>query len=438
MIKLLQLAYKNIISKPLNLLLSIILFALGVGLINFLLLFQHQLESKFDANLASIDLVIGAKGSPLQLILCNMYHIDNPTGNVKISDAKAFLNPRHPLIKLAVPLSLGDNYKSFRIVGTSPNILTLYNAKIATGDMWNKDLEVVIGQQVADEGKLAIGDSFTSSHGFNEDEDLAHEATFKVVGILDPTGSVIDQLILTNTSSIWNVHNHEGGREADTSSEENKEEAAQIEETSNTHAGHAHEHVTAQTNEELLLHPDESITSILIQYKSKSNYQALSMPRAINENTSMQAAAPAYEINKLFSLIGVGASALQYIALLIGLVSALSIFISLYRSMKERKYELALMRVMGGSKTKLFTIVILEGLILAVIGWLIGTALSHVAMSFMAHYLKSDFRYSFDAWQWLSHEWILLGISLVIGFIAAVLPAIKASRTDIQETLSSK
>jgi len=126
---LLKLAWKNIIHNPLNLLLVVLLFALGVGLINFLLTVNEQLKDKFDKNLAGIDMVVGAKGSPLQMILCNMYHIDNPTGNITVKEAKPFLNPRHPLIKKAVPLSLGDSYEGFRIVGTDYSILDIYAAE---------------------------------------------------------------------------------------------------------------------------------------------------------------------------------------------------------------------------------------------------------------------------------------------------------------------
>lgn len=122
----LTLAWRNIISNPLNLLMSIILFGLGVGLISFLLLFNTQLKDKFDKNLAEIDLVVGAKGSPLQMILCNMYHIDNPTGNIPIKNAAPLLKDLHPLIKKAIPLSLGDNYKSYRIVGSNHDIVELY------------------------------------------------------------------------------------------------------------------------------------------------------------------------------------------------------------------------------------------------------------------------------------------------------------------------
>jgi putative ABC transport system permease protein len=433
-----KLALKNLFNKPLNLLLSLILFALGVGLISFLLLFNAQLKEKFEANLADIDLVIGAKGSPLQLILCNMYHIDNPTGNINIKDAKPFLNPKHPLIKLAVPLSLGDNHRSYRIVGTNHDILKLYQGKIGEGKLWEKELEVTIGKVVAEKTGLKIGNSFMSSHGFDEDPELAHDhAKFKVVGILEPTGTVLDQLILTNTSSIWAMHSHDKN--------ENIEEHNQTEQDHNhdhnhsTHENHIHDtHVHDNSNTDLLAHEDEQITSILVQYKSASNYMALNLPRTINENTNMQAAAPAYEINKLYDMIGTGTNTIKYIALLIALVSMISIFISLYRSMKERKYELSLMRVMGGSRIKLFFLILIEGIAIALIGWFIGMLLSHVGIAVLSKYLSDDFRYSFSATKIITEEWYVFGASIIIGILAAWIPAIGAAKTDIHKTLGER
>ena len=168
---LIKLAWKNSVHNPLNLLLNLILLTLGIGLISFILSINTQLKDKFDKNLADIDLVIGAKGSPLQLILSSMYHIDSPTGNISIGECKAFLRDGHPLIKRSVPLSMGDNYKGFRIIGTDHAILELYNAEIETGEYWSNLLEVTVGASVARELNLELGSTFKSSHGFNDDED---------------------------------------------------------------------------------------------------------------------------------------------------------------------------------------------------------------------------------------------------------------------------
>jgi putative ABC transport system permease protein len=423
----LRLAWKNIINNPLNLILSIILFGLGVGLISFLLIFDHQLKEKFDKNLAGIDLVIGAKGSPLQMILCSMYHIDNPTGNLPIKNAIPLFNKKHPLIKKAIPLSLGDNFKSFRVVGTNHDILGLYDAKLETGALWSKDLEVTIGKTVADESNLKIGDTFVSSHGFTDDPDLAHDnVKFIVSGILAPTGSVLDQLILTNTATVWKVHEHEGeqAESADTTSHAIHHDT--------THVGHSN------TNEDLIQHPEQEITSVLIQYKSRTNFQALNFGRNINENTDMQAASPAIEINRLYSMIGFGTDMLHNLAYLIALVSGLSIFISLYKSMKDRKYELALIRVMGASRTRVFLLILIEGLLLALIGFIVGMAICYLGMYTMSGYLKESFRYAFQGFMWLPVHWYVLGFSLMLGIIAALIPAIQASNTDINKTLSEK
>ena len=206
-----SLSWKNLISKPLSMALSLVLFGLGVGMVSLLLLLNKQLQDKFDKNLAGIDLVVGAKGSPLQLILSSMYHIDNPTGNVSIKEIRPFLNPKHPLIKKAVPLSMGDSYKGHRIVGTTPDFLGLYEAKVAKGALWKNDFEVTIGASIAKDLNLKLNDQFHSSHGFIMDDHLVHDDAqqFKVTGILAPSGSVIDQLILTNTQSIWKVHDHD-------------------------------------------------------------------------------------------------------------------------------------------------------------------------------------------------------------------------------------
>ena len=455
----LKLAYKNIIHNPLNLILSIILFGLGIGLINFLFLFNAQLKTKFDSNLAEIDLVIGAKGSPLQMILSSMYHIDNPTGNIKIGEAKAFLNPKHPLIKAAVPLSLGDSYKSYRIVGSTDSLLSFYGAELESGRVNSKDFEVIVGRAVADDTGLKIGDTFTSSHGFNDDEDLAHDhAAFKVVGILKGVGNVIDQLIITNPSTVWNVHDHESevkvieeegsheghdhdGHDHDGHDHDGHDHEGHNHDGHDDHEGHNHGSSSspfARTNVELLNYPDKDITAILVKFKSRTNFQSLSMPRAINENTDMQAASPAIEINRLYSMIGVGRDMIKWLAFLIAFISAISIFIVLYKSMRERKYELALIRVMGGSRSDLFQLITLEGMIMTAIGFLAGFVLSHLGMEIIANSLKSSYKYSFSGFYFMQFEVILFLVSLLIGIIASLIPAIKASRTDIHSTLTEK
>ncbi len=435
-----KLSWKNLINKPLSLVLSATLFALGVGLISLLLLLNQQLEEKFDKNLAGIDLVLGAKGSPLQLILCNMYHIDAPTGNIDISEARAFLRPDHPLISDAVPLSLGDNYQNFRIVGTTPEFLDLYDAKIGEGQLFDMHFDVVVGANVARSLQLKIGDTFFSAHGFDHEDELEHESDhpFKVVGILEPTGAVIDQLIVTTTPTIWLVHEHEV--QSDSTMHEGEEEdhdhdGHDHEEEDHDHDGHEHNPLADVYQAPLESYVDKQITSILIRFSAR-NFRTLSMQRNINENTNMQAATPAIEINRLFSLMGVGLDTLKVLAWVIVFVSGLSIFISLLNSLRDRQYELALMRVMGATRMKLGVLIILEGLMIAVIGYIFGILISHLAVEYLSDYMQEAYRYSLTGKIWLQAETWLLGGCILVGLISAIIPAILAIRTDISETLA--
>jgi len=416
----LKLAWKNIIHNPLSLLLNLLLLTLGIGLINFILLLNSQLKEKFDNNLAGIDLVIGAKGSPLQMILSSMYHIDAPTGNITIKEAKPFLREGHPLIKKSVPLSMGDSYKGYRIIGTDYSILELYGAEVLTGKQWSGLYEVTAGAEVASALGLKIGSKFKSSHGFNDDEDLEHEeGTFVVVGILQPAGSVIDQLLLCSTKSVWEIHKHQGGQEHDT-----------------THDSIMSPLASDMSRATLLTYEEEEITSILIQYVNKTNFRALNMLRNINENTDLQAASPAYEINRLYDMMGTGTKALQLLAILIAIVSAISIFISLINSLRQRKYELSLLRVLGGRPISLFALIILEGLIMSILGFICGMILSNIALSGLAESLSDKYNYDFTAWILHGKEQYLFIASLLLGFLAALLPAVMAYNTDIHKNLS--
>ncbi len=432
----LKLAWKNLTARPLSMVLTLVLFALGVGLTSLLLLVNKQLTDKFEKNLAGVDVVVGAKGSPLQLILCNMYHVDAPTGNVSLKSAKPFLNSRHPFFKQSVPLSLGDSYKGYRIVGTIKDFTSLYHGEISEGQLWEQPLETTLGATVASKTGLKIGDTFASNHGLNAEGDEHDHAKFKVVGIFKPSNTVLDQLIVTATQSIWAVHEHakEEAEEGEKHADENHEN--HDEKRENPPPSVLNDKIDDRTA--LLEETDttKQITALLLQFKNNKSVQALNFQRNINQNTDMQAATPAIELNRLFEMMGVGEKALRSLAFLIVFVSGLSIFIALFNSLKERQYELALMRVMGAGRHTLFFLIVTEGLLLSFIGFLTGILLSHTAMQLLAKYMSDAYRYSFTGWTWLSEEWWLLTGALAIGFVAAIVPAFNAYRTDISKTLS--
>ncbi|MBB4080266.1 putative ABC transport system permease protein [Lewinella aquimaris] len=409
-----SLALRNLLHRPWVTALSLILAALGTGLISLILLLNWQLEQQFDRNLAGIDLVVGAKGSPLQLMMSSMYHISSPTGNVPLDGVKPFLNPEHPYIELGVPLALGDSYRGRRIVGTRPAFFDLYGAELGKGNMWTKPMDVVAGATAARELGLAIGDTFQSSHGLIEDDDLTHRDApeFRITGILAPTGTVADLILITPAESLWAVHDtHDHAEES--------------------HAEGTHYNVTGP----LSAYTDRSITSVLIRFRGNS-VTALNMQRSINENTEMQAVTPTIQLAELFATVGQGEKVLRQLGYVVVAVSVLSIFIGLYNSLDQRRGELALLRSLGAGPPKLFGLLMLEGTLTAIAGALLGLMVSHLGIAVIARYFSETYRYDFRALVFLPQEWWLLLGAGVVGVIAAAIPAHRASRTDVHSTLS--
>ena len=412
----LVLVWSYLKAKPLNTVLNIVLLALGIAVITVLLLFNKQLEEKISSNAKGIDLVVGAKGSPLQLILCNIFHIDFPTGNINLKEAEQVSQSR--LIKRAVPLALGDSYQSYRIVGTTNEYCSLYHLQLAQGEWWKDELETTVGINVATGLKLRIGDTFQSTHGLVEGGSGHEEQKFVVKGILQRTNSVVDNLILTSVETVWHVHEHS---EADTAQEENMRH-----DSSFVASRLIPTHEAGDSTKE--------VTSLLIQYRSPM--AAIQLPRAINGQSKLQAASPAFETARLFSILGVGVEILMGFAYVLIFISALSVFIALYNSLKERRYDLAIMRSMGASRVKLFVTILLEGITLTLLGSIAGLVLGHTILVILGSTVEETQKAGITGLVFYNSEWIILAGSLFLGVLCALIPAIQAYRTDISKVLA--
>jgi putative ABC transport system permease protein len=408
-------------ARPLNTALNIVLLSLGIAVITILLLFNNQLQQKISENAKGIDLVVGAKGSPLQLILCNIFHIDFPTGNINLKEAEKVAKNR--FVKNAIPLALGDSYNGFRIIGTTRAYANLYKAELQEGNWWSNTMEVTIGSGAATVLQLKIGDSFESTHGLTQDGHAHDEQKFVVRGILERTNTVMDNLILTNVESIWKVH--------DVHTEEEEHEEHEEE----THAHDSASFIPSPLVASVSIGDStKEITSMLIQYRSPMG--AIQMPRWVNGQSSLQAASPAFETARLFSILGVGVDILKGFAYVLIFISGLSIFIALYNSLKERKYDLAIMRSMGASRGKLLITILLEGSVLTFLGSVIGLLMGHGVLLLMGNLLEETQKAGISGLVFYPEEWIILVGSLLLGIISALIPAIQAYRTDISKVLA--
>ncbi|MDA8715303.1 FtsX-like permease family protein [Flavobacteriales bacterium] len=466
-----KLSWKNIRYRPWRSGLAVLLMASGLSIVIVLVLTQSQIDEKFKNNLAEIDLVVGAKGSPLQLVLSSVYHIDNPTGNIHEDSCEFIKN--HPFVASTIPVCIGDNFRTYRIVGTTDEYLKMYGAQLKTGVVWNKPMQLVVGANVYEKypNKLKVGKRITGGHGIGndllEEHNHAHDGTpYEIVGVLKPTGKVLDNMLLCDYRSTWIVHSgHDSGAsfdlkskiDVDTSNVELQDDSNQdsaaisadtlvAEHTAEAHAGHDHsehnhghhDHAEPVLNVDSVLktipNSNREITALLVKYK---NMRAqMFIPNVVNKNSSLIAADPDIERDRMLKLVDSGIQTANLMGYFVLIISAISVFIALFSSLKDRGYEIALIRVQGASRLKVFAMILGEGLLLSVLGYIFAILISHVGMWVVSGILETNYHYAFNPWAFSIMEVYLLGTALLIGLISALLPAMKAYKTDISTTLS--
>lgn len=432
----LTLAIAYLRDRPLTTLLNIILLAVSVAMLVLLLQFATQFEQRFQKDAEGVDLVVGAKGSPLQLILSSVFHIDQPTGNIPLSSLE--LLRRDPATSRVIPLALGDNFEGFRIVGTDETFLDLHHARLAQGKMFDAPMQAVLGAKVAAETGAKLGQKFIGSHGLAEDEDndSAHDhAAFSTVGILSPTGTVADRLILTSVESVWDVHGIEHGDE-DGDGHDHGDKVHHDDHMGDHHPSSDAGDTTPETAQlqdpRMQLEPE--LTALLVFYQNASG--AIRLPAMINRQTEMQAAVPALEISRLLNLLGVGFEGARLFAWLLAAIGGLAIFVALFSMARSREGDLALLRVMGASRRQLCETILLEGLVTAAAGAVLGWLVAHSLLAAAQGRFATIRDLGVSAWQPVYQEGVILLAILAIGIIAAIIPAWRVIQVDPATILS--
>jgi len=387
--------------RPLQTALSVMLLALGIATLVFVLLVQSQLARGLTRDAQGVDLVVGAKGSPLQLMLSAVYHLDVPTGNVPLTAVASVR--ASPLVRSAIPLSLGDNYRGFRLVGSEPALIEHYGGRLAKGKLWSDKLQVVVGAEVARVTGLSPGQAFLGTHGLAADGPTHDDAEYRVVGVLAPTGTVLDRLLLTDLESIWFAHDtHEN-------------------EATGADARHA---------------PDQEreVTAILVQFASP--LAAAIVPRQINADPRLMAAVPANEVARLFAVVGAGIDTMRaFAAILLG-AALLALFVALMNALEERRYDIAILRLLGASRARVALLLLLEAWLLAGAALLLGLTLALGAVAVVGQWLAQARSFALSPFDWPPQVSGALLLALAIATAAAVLPAWRASRMGIHDALA--
>ncbi|MBX9617197.1 MAG: ABC transporter permease, partial [Caulobacteraceae bacterium] len=319
--------------------------AVAVTILGSVLILQRAAGDRLTRDLAGIDLVVGAKGSPLQLVTSTLFQVDAPTGNIPLSVQTTLA--RDPLVERAVPVSLGDSVAGARIVGTTPDYLDLYGAKLAQGTGWQGSMQAVLGAEAARRLSLGVGDTFAGEHGLAGGHAHA-DRPYRVVGILKPTGAVIDRLVLTDLSSVWALHGDGEVPGADGH-------------------GHDHDHKAAAAAPGAT---GPEITAVLVRYRSP--LAAVVLPRRIADLPDLQPASPPEEARRLAAMVGAGSRAITGLGVALLALSMVGFLIALIAAVTARRREIALLRALGASPGRMVSLSLLEGGLLGAVGGLLG------------------------------------------------------------------
>jgi putative ABC transport system permease protein len=393
-----SLAWRYLWSNPLTAALNLLLLTLGLAAVTFVLRASAQVEAGLKRDLAGIDLVVGAKGSPMQIMLAGVFHLDAPTGNIPL--ATLDLLKRQPLVAQVVPLSLGDSLRGFRIAGTTPDYLGLYGARLERGVLWTRPMQAVLGAEVARATGLQPGDRFAGSHGLAEGGGAHGEQPFEVVGVLAESGSVLDRLVLTDLTSVWEVHEEH-------------------------HAGEAHDG-----------HDDKrEITLALVRYRSP--LAAVSLPRWVNAQEGLQAAAPALETARLMRLVGVGTEVLRGFGVVLLVAAGLSVWVALLHAVRAREGDLAMLRMLGAPASRVAALVALEALLLAGLATLLGLAAGHGLVALLERLLAQRQSLRLGPLGFSEAEWLVPLLAGGLALVAAAWPAWRAYRLDVTTLLQA-
>ena len=466
---------RTVRSRPLPAVLTVLLLALGIATVIVVLLFQRELQDRLGRDARGIDLVVGAKGSGLQLVLSAVFHADVPTGNVRLPELRDIA--RHPMVAGVMPLSLGDAYRGFRIVGTTLDYVDHYGGRLAQGRRWERSMEAVAGSRAARDTGLRAGTSFVGAHGLGGDSGFRHgEHPYRVVGVLEETGTVLDRLILVDTASVWEVHavhdtagtaaaagvqrddpdnlrnreDHDGagrrsGRAGESGESGEVVESGEAGESAESGESGASGRVrgtgvagaaTAGGGQSGLPTGDGEITALLVKYRTP--IAAIALPRAINAGTALQAASPAQETARLFLLLGTGLDVFRAFAAILVAASALSLFIALWHAMHEQRYDLAVMRTLGATRGRILRYVLAQGAVLGAMGAGLGVALGHSAGWAAAGWLERARSVSVGTLGWAPEEGLVVAGAVLIALAAAVVPAVRAYRLDVVAVLAER
>ncbi len=478
-----KIAWRSIQQRALASSLTALSMALGVALVVCVLVVYGVVSNSFAKGAEGFDMIVGAKGSKLQLVLNTIYHLSSPVENIPWSYYKEFKPGGHyaAQVQAAIPYCLGDNYQNYRVVGTIPQMFEIDYAagqsyRFAAGRNFEDDhfSEAVVGALAARNTGLTVGSTFQPTHGVSGDEGHKHDA-FTVVGILAPTGTPNDRALFVNIEGFYLIsgharqvepaakpaHDHDHDHDAAAKHEEHDEKsgkpkaesgasdaakhaeehehAADGKNAAHEHDAHDHEHDHDHDHghdhhHEPLPENQREVTAVLI--RTNNPLWNPYIYKAVNKGQVAQAVFPASEIYQLFQgIVGNLEWLLLLLAGLVVVVAGIGVMVSIYNSMSDRRREIAIMRSLGASRQTVLAIILLESILLALGGGGAGFLVGHTLLGLLSPLIVAHTGVSIGLFQFDGYELILIPGLIALASLVGYLPGLAAYRTDVAKAL---
>jgi len=412
----LGLAIKSFRNRKFTTGLTVLSIALSVMLLLGIEKIRAGAETSFTSTISGTDLIVGARSSPVQLLLYSVFHIGNPTNNISVHSYEEI--SEQPQVKWAIPLSLGDSHKGYRVVGTSADFYQHFrfgkqqSLQLEQGAWFGEGYQAVVGADVAAAQGYEPGTEIIIAHGSGDESFITHaDKPFRIAGVLQRTGTPVDRAVYVGLESIDAIHEDFEGDEHD-------------HDPLMRHADHAHESEEGE------------VSAILIGLQSRG--AALAMQRTINEHDHepLTAIMPGTVLLEVWQMMGTVENVLMVVSGFVVAVGLFSMLIILMTSLNERRREMAILRSVGARPAHVFVLIMGEAVFLTLLAIILGLAMVYALMLFMQPWLESAFGlYVAIGWP-NTTELILLSVIALCGFLIGLIPSLRIYRYSLADGMT--
>ncbi|RIX77181.1 ABC transporter permease [Acidovorax cavernicola] len=402
---------------------TLALTVFSIALSTFLLLgverIRTELRENFASSVSGTDLIVGARTGSTQLLLYSVFRIGAATNNISWKSVQAL--SAHPGVDWVVPLSLGDSHRGFSVLATTPEYFTHFRygdrqtLKLREGKPFDALFDAVVGAEVADKLGYHVGQKITLAHGSGELNVAEHaDKPFTVVGVLARTGTPVDRTVHIGLAAMEAIHLEWVGG-----------------------APMPGVKIPAEQVRKFDLTP-KNVTAALVGLKNRA--AVFGVQRWISTYTGepLMAILPGVALDELWSVIGIGENALLLMSALVALVSLAGLVSVVMAGLNERRRELAVLRAVGAGLRHVLALLALEGALVTVLGVLLGVTMAVLGIALLSPWLQAQFGLTLSLSEPTLNEWLLTASLLVAGWLASLLPGIRAYRLSLADGLSPR